>query len=108
IIEDGVMIDNLVQVAHNVRIGRGSIVVAQVGISGSTEIGHYVQIGGQSGLTGHIKVGNGARIAACSGVMRDIPPADVVGGSPAQPIKEFFRQVAYLKRAITGKGTTTE
>lgn len=108
IIEDGVMIDNLVQIAHNVRIGRGSIVVAQVGISGSTEIGQYVQIGGQSGLTGHIKVGNGARIAASSGVMRDIPPGGGVGGSPAQPLKEFFRQVAYLKRAAAGKGTATE
>jgi UDP-3-O-[3-hydroxymyristoyl] glucosamine N-acyltransferase len=83
-------------------------VVAQVGISGSTEIGQYVQIGGQSGLTGHIKVGNGARIAASSGVMRDIPPGGGVGGSPAQPLKEFFRQVAYLKRAAAGKGTATE
>jgi UDP-3-O-[3-hydroxymyristoyl] glucosamine N-acyltransferase len=98
IIESGVMIDNLVQIAHNVHIGRGAIIVSQVGISGSTHIGAYAQVGGQAGLTGHLKIGKGAKIAANSGVMRDVADFETVSGSPAVPIKDHFRQITLLQK----------
>ena len=98
VIGAGSKIDNLVQIGHNVQIGAGSILVAQVGISGSTKLGPFVAIGGQAGLTGHLQIGAGARIAAQSGVMRDIEPGGTVGGAPAVPIKEFWRQCAALGR----------
>lgn len=103
IIGAGTWIDNLVQIGHNVEIGKGCIIVAQVGISGSTKIGDYVAIGGQAGFAGHLKIGAGARIAAQSGVMRDIPPGEEQMGSPAFPIKQCLRQVAALNRLIQKK-----
>jgi len=98
VVAAGVWIDNLVQIGHNVRIGRGSILVAQSGISGSTKLGDFVALGGQAGIAGHLTIGAGAQIAAQSGVMADVPAGAVYCGSPAGPIKEFFRQVATLKR----------
>lgn len=98
VVAEGVWIDNLVQIGHNVRIGRGSILVAQSGVSGSTKLGDFVALGGQAGITGHLTIGAGAQIAAQSGVMADVPAGAVYCGSPAAPIKEFFRQVATLKR----------
>lgn len=98
VVEAGSWIDNLVQIGHNVRIGRGCVIVAQVGISGSTELGDYVMIGGQGGLAGHLKIGSGAKIAAQSGVMRDIPPGEEHMGSPSIPLKQFMRQTATLAR----------
>lgn len=98
VIGEGVWIDNLVQIGHNVRIGRGCILVAQSGISGSTKLGDFVALGGQAGLAGHLTIGSGAQIAAQCGVMADVAPGAVVCGSPATPIKEFFRQVATLRR----------
>ena len=94
IIGEGTKIDNLVQIAHNVTIGRHCVIVALVGISGSTDIGDYVVIGGQVGVAGHLKIGAGAQIAAQSGVMRDIPPGDRQGGSPAMPMREWLRRQA--------------
>jgi len=108
IIGAGTMIDNLVQIGHNVQIGRGCVLVAQVGISGSTKLGDFVQIGGQGGLTGHLVIGRGARIAAQSGIMRDVPPGATVMGSPAVPIKEHFRQVTLLHRLATQKESSSE
>ena len=96
VIGAGTKIDNLVQIAHNVRIGKGCIIVAQVGISGSTEIGDFAMIGGQAGLTGHLRIGNGARIAAQSGVMRDVGDGVTVAGSPAKPAKEHWREQTML------------
>ncbi len=98
VIGDGTKIDNLVQIGHNVRLGRGCIVVSQVGISGSTTIGDFVMIGGQAGLTGHLNIGDGAQIAAQSGVMRDIPPAGRVGGAPALPVRDWLRGIAILEK----------
>jgi len=103
IIGQGTWIDNLVQIGHNVQIGRGCVIVAQVGVSGSTVIDDYVAIGGQSGIAGHLHVGKGARIGAQSGVMRDIPPGEEQLGSPALPAKQFLRQVVALNRLIKNK-----
>ena len=99
----GTRIDNLVQIAHNVQTGKGCVIVAQTGISGSTKLGDYVAMGGQVGIIHHLKIGSGARIAAQSGVMRDIEPGEVICGSPAMPIKTYYRQVATLQRLTKDK-----
>lgn len=104
IIGSGTVIDNLVQIGHNAVVGRGCILVAQTGISGSTRLGDYVQIGGQGGLAGHLEIGKGARIAAKSGVMRDVAAGETVCGHPAIPIAEFFRQVAAIHRLTRKRG----
>ena len=100
VIGAGTWIDNLVQIGHNVKIGRCCVIVAQVGISGSTVLDDFVMVGGQAGIAGHLKVGTGARIAAQSGVMRDVPAGVEQMGAPAMPSKQFMRQVAALKRLI--------
>jgi len=104
IIGQGTRIDNLVQIGHNVKIGKYCVIVAQVGISGSTQIGDHVMIGGQVGMAGHIKIGSGVKIAAQSGVMRDIPDGMECMGSPTVPIKQGMRQVAMLAKLVTKKG----
>ncbi len=96
----GTWIDNLVQIGHNVKIGKGCVIVAQVGISGSTELGDQAMAGGQAGLAGHLKIGAGARIAAQAGVHRDVEEGGAVGGSPAVPIKEWQRQSAKLRQLV--------
>lgn len=100
IIGQGSWIDNLVQIGHNVKIGKGCVIVSQTGISGSTELEDFVSLGGQVGIAGHLKLGMGVQIAAKSGVMRDIPAGEVHMGYPAMPMKQFMRQVAYIKRAL--------
>jgi UDP-3-O-[3-hydroxymyristoyl] glucosamine N-acyltransferase len=95
---DGTKIDNLVQIGHNVVIGRHCIVVAQVGISGSTELEDYVVVGGQAGLAGHIRVGRGAQVGAQSGVARSVPAGETVTGYPAVPQNLFKRISAYMQR----------
>jgi len=104
VIGAGSKIDNLVQIGHNVRIGRGCIVVAQVGISGSTTIGDFVMMGGQAGLSGHLTIGDGARVGAQSGVMRDVDPGETVFGYPAMRAKQYWRQIAALGRLARGRG----
>lgn len=102
VIGQGSWIDNLAQIGHNVRIGRGCIIVSQVGISGSTVLGDFVALGGQVGVAGHLNIGSGARIAAQSGIMRDVPPMEEQMGYPAMPIKSFMKQTALLKRMLKG------
>ena len=98
IIGVGTRIDNLVQIGHNVRLGRCCVIVAQVGIAGSTTLEDFVQVGGQAAMAGHLLIGQGSQIGAQAGVMSDVPAGSALLGSPAQPRKEFFRQVATLKR----------
>lgn len=98
IVGEGTKIDNLVQIGHNVVIGRHCIIVAQCGISGSTELEDFVVLGGQTGLIGHIRIGAGAQIAGNSGVRCSVPPGERWGGSPAAPIRRWFREIAAVKR----------
>ena len=102
-IKRGAKIDNLVQIGHNVVLGRGCILAGQVGISGSTRLGDFVMAGGQAGLAGHLRIGSGARIAAKSGLMRDVEPGATVSGIPAVPIGLFMKQVAVLQRLARKK-----
>lgn len=97
-IKRGVKIDNLVQIAHNVVIGEDSIIVSQVGISGSTRLGKGVVIGGQAGLTGHLAIGDHVQIGAQAGVIDDVPPGSIVSGTPHQPHREWLRVVATLTK----------
>jgi UDP-3-O-[3-hydroxymyristoyl] glucosamine N-acyltransferase len=103
VIGPGAWIDNLVQIAHNVRVGAGAVIAAQCGISGSSTIGDGAALGGQVGLAGHLTIGAGARVAAQSGVMRDVPPGAEVMGTPALPMKRFMRQVAVLAKLAGGR-----
>ncbi len=98
IIGTGSKIDNLVQIAHNVRIGKGCIVVAQVGISGSTKLGDYVTLSGQVGLVGHIEIGDAVVVAAQAGVSHSLPARTIHAGSPARELREFKRIEAYIHR----------
>lgn len=103
LIGEGTKIDNLVQIGHNVQIGRRAVIIAQCGISGSTRIGDGAVLGGQAGLAGHLKIGAGAKIAAKSGVMDDIPPGASYGGYPAVPVVDWHRQTIALSRLIKPK-----
>ena len=113
---EGTKIDNLVQIGHNVVIGRHCLLCAQVGIAGSVTLGDYVVVGGQSGLAGHITVGSGAMIGAKSGVKDDIQPKTSVWGQPSLPIlleqkiiilrgrlPELFKRVDALEK-LAGAG----
>lgn len=100
IIGDDVKIDNLCQIAHNVEIGKGTVMAGSSGVAGSCKIGKYVQIGGNSSLAGHIKIGDGVKIAGMSGVMRDIEPMAIVAGIPVLPIKKWHRLNLVLQKLL--------
>jgi UDP-3-O-[3-hydroxymyristoyl] glucosamine N-acyltransferase len=97
VVGEGTKIDNLVQVAHNVVIGRHCVIVAGVGIAGSTTLEDYVVLGGQVGVVGHLRIGAGAQIAGSSNVATDVPPGARWGGTPAKPMREWFREITTLK-----------
>lgn len=108
-IGDGVKIDNLVQIGHNVKIGRHSLLAAQVGVAGSVNIGVGVMIGGQAGLADHLEIGDGAVIAAKSGVISDIPAGEKWGGYPARRMQRWLREAASLARLTeTGRSKKHE
>lgn len=94
----GSKIDNLVQIAHNVRLGRGCVIAAQVGIAGSTCVGNFVIMGGKAGISGHLNIGDDVKIAAKSGVIHNINAGASIAGYPSFPIKEHWRQVAILSK----------
>ena len=97
-IGEGVKIDNLVQIAHNVTIGAHSIIVSQTGISGSTSLGRYVTLAGQVGLAGHLNVGDRATITAQSGLNKDVPAGAVLAGHHALPIRESLKLEALTRK----------
>ncbi len=103
IIGTGTKIDNLVQIAHNVEIGRHCLIAAQAGIAGSTTIEDFVAIGGQSAIAGHLHIGRGVQLAAASGVMRNVPAGGRWGGCPAKPIRTFFREQTALKKLAASR-----
>jgi len=98
VIGAGTRIDNMVQIGHNVRTGRCCVIVAQAGISGSTVLEDFVTVAAQAGLTGHLRIGRRARIGAQAGVMADVDTGADVVGSPAEPVREFFRGVVTLRK----------
>jgi UDP-3-O-[3-hydroxymyristoyl] glucosamine N-acyltransferase len=103
IIGNGVRIDNLVQIAHNVEIGDNSVLVAQVGVAGSTKLGRFVIAAGQVGIAGHLTVGDGVKIAAQSGLMRNVDQGETVAGSPAVSVRDWHRQTIALQKMAKGK-----
>lgn len=107
VIGERTKIDNLVQIGHNVRIGRGCVIVAQCGISGSVTVGDYVSMGGQVGTTDHISVGDRAMIAGRAGLISDVPAGEIWFGFPAQPRRDALRQIATLKALAKSRKNDT-
>lgn len=105
VIGEGTKIDNLVQIAHNVRIGRGCLIAGHCGISGSVTIGDFVMLGGRVGIADHITVGDRVQVAASAGLMYDIPAGERWAGMPAQPMRDFFRELSAIRNFTKhGKG----
>ena len=98
IIGEGTKMDNLIQIAHNVKIGKHAIIAAQTGIAGSTIIDDFVMIGGQAGIAGHLKIGKNVTIAAKSGVTKNLNNNSVVGGFPAMDIKKWKLSIIKLNK----------
>jgi UDP-3-O-[3-hydroxymyristoyl] glucosamine N-acyltransferase len=100
VIGEGTKIDNLVQVGHNVTIGRHCVIVSQVGISGTVSIGDFVMLGGKVGIADHLTIGSGARVAAAAALMSDVPPGATYMGYPAEPAREWLRGLAAMRRLV--------
>jgi UDP-3-O-[3-hydroxymyristoyl] glucosamine N-acyltransferase len=112
VIGESTKIDNLVQIGHSVRLGRGCLLASQVGISGSTVVGDGVRFGGQAGIADHLTIGDGATLLARAGLMNDVPPREAWGGTPAVPRRQWLRQSIWLARVSDnkkkGEGDTKE
>ncbi|HTQ12409.1 MAG TPA: UDP-3-O-(3-hydroxymyristoyl)glucosamine N-acyltransferase [Rhizomicrobium sp.] len=109
VIGEGTKIDNLVQIGHNSRIGRHCIIAGQAGISGSCEIGDFVVMGGQVGVADHAEIGAGARLAGRTGVMPGpLAGGQDYGGAPAQPVKDWLREVTMLRKMVRGGGKKSD
>lgn len=104
VIGAGTKIDNLVQIGHNVQMGRNCIIVAHVALAGSTQLGDFVVVGGNASIAGHLTIGSGTQISGGAGVKDSLPPGSRVGGYPARPIREWAREVATLRR-MASKGS---
>jgi UDP-3-O-[3-hydroxymyristoyl] glucosamine N-acyltransferase len=100
VIGDGCKIDNLVQLGHNVRLGRGCVLVAQSGVAGSSKLEDFVMIAAQGGVGGHLTLHSKAQLAAKSGLMHDIPEGETYGGLPAMPLKDYFKLVTLWRRQL--------
>ena len=108
IIGEGTKIDNLVQIGHNVVIGRRCVIVAQSAIAGSSTLEDFVVMGGQSGVAGHLTVGAGAQIAGVSPVTDNDPPRARMVGTPAQPIRDWTRERVAVRRLAKGAAAETD
>lgn len=104
VVGENTKIDNLVQIAHNVRVGRNCVMAAHTGISGSVTIGDGAQFGGRAGVADHVTIGAGARVGAAAGVMKDIPAGETWGGMPARPIRHWLKETAWLARMANRRG----
>jgi UDP-3-O-[3-hydroxymyristoyl] glucosamine N-acyltransferase len=100
----GTKIDNLVQIAHNVSIGRHCLIAGQSGISGSCTLGDYVMVAGKVGVADHIVIGEGAQLAGGSGVMHDVPAGEQWMGTPAKPVRAFMRECLTVARVARARG----
>ena len=98
IIEQGAKIDNLCQIAHNVKVGAHTVIAAFGGISGSVDIGTGAMLGGRVGIADHVRIGNAAKLGAGSATMNDVPDGETWGGYPAKPIRRWMREVAWVTR----------
>ncbi len=107
VVGEGTKIDNMVQIAHNVSIGRHCVIVAQCGIAGSATIEDFVVLGGRVSVIDHATIGEGAQLAATSSVHADVPPGARWGGTPAKPLKQWFREMLTLER-LTRTGSVQE
>lgn len=103
IIGERTKIDNLVQIAHNVVIGRNVMMASFTGISGTSSIDDGVVMGGRVGIADHVHIGAGARLAAASGIFRDIPAGETWGGSPARPLRQYLREIAWIQKQVAPK-----
>jgi UDP-3-O-[3-hydroxymyristoyl] glucosamine N-acyltransferase len=103
IIGERTKIDNLCQIAHNVVLGRSVIVAAFGGISGSVKVGDGSMLGGRVGIADHVTVGEGVSLAASAGLFRDVAPGETWGGTPAKPIRQWMREVAWLNKQAAAK-----
>jgi UDP-3-O-[3-hydroxymyristoyl] glucosamine N-acyltransferase len=101
-------IDNLVQIAHNVRVGRNCMLAGHVGLSGSVTVGDGAMFGGRAGIADHVTIGAGAQIAAAAGVMHDVPAGERWGGVPAKPIRRFMRESAWLAKMAAAREGSAE
>lgn len=103
VIGEGTKIDNLVQIAHNVKVGRGCVIAGHSGLSGSVTLGDFVMLGGRVGVSDHVSIGSRAQVAASAGLMNDVPDGERWAGSPAQPMRAFFREVSALRALVKPK-----
>ncbi|NQY96775.1 MAG: UDP-3-O-(3-hydroxymyristoyl)glucosamine N-acyltransferase [Henriciella sp.] len=103
IIGERTKIDNLVQIAHNVVIGRNVMMASFTGISGTSSIDDGVVMGGRVGIADHVHIGAGAQLAAASGIFRDIPAGETWGGSPARPLRQYLREIAWIQKQVAPK-----
>ncbi len=104
VISAGSKIDNLVQIGHNVSLGKGCVLVGQSGIAGSAKLEDHVLVGAQAGISGHVTVGKGAQIAGKAGVIRDVQPGQAMASAPAMPIRDYFRLCAMWQRQLKARG----
>jgi UDP-3-O-[3-hydroxymyristoyl] glucosamine N-acyltransferase len=104
VVGENTKIDNLVQIAHNVVLGRNCVLAAHTGISGSARIGDGVMFGGAVGLADHVSVGDGARLAARAGAAWDVPAGETWGGYPAKPFRQWMRETAWLTKNARSRG----
>ncbi len=103
IIGERTKIDNLVQIAHNVVIGRNVMMASFTGISGTSVVEDGVVMGGRVGIADHVHIGAGAKLAASAGIFRDIPAGETWGGVPAKPLRQYLREIAWMQRQIAPK-----